>query len=270
MLSSEIERRKGRRAVGVLIAVVLLLPLALGFVAYFLLHRAPTAPVAVTPEAGLLPPPIETPTPLVLPTVPPRADLPKLEASDEFLRDLAALLSANPLWAKWLVNEGLARRFVAVVDNVAEGRSPNAHVPFLAPTEPFRARERGDAATIDPSSFRRYDAIAEVIASLDAQGLAKLYGETHPLVDRAYRDLGYANRPFDDTLAKAIRSLLATPQPAGELAIRRGVKSWKLAAPSLETLTPAQKQLLRTGPDNVKKIKQKLREIAEALGIPPS
>src|SRR5438477_361972 len=38
----------------------------------------------------------------------------------------------------------------------------------------------------------------------------------------------------------------------------------------LEDLTPAQKQLLRMGPRNVRIIKARLRAIALALGIPPS
>ena len=68
-------------------------------------------------------------------------------------------------------------------------------------------------------------------------------------------------------MAKAIRHLLATPDPGAALAVRPAVKSWKLADPRLEALSPAQKQLLRMGPENVKKIKQKLRELAEAMNL---
>jgi hypothetical protein len=40
---------------------------------------------------------------------------------------------------------------------------------------------------------------------------------------------------------------------------------FKFADPQLEGLAAAQKQLLRTGPDNMRRIKAKLREIKEAL-----
>ena len=43
--------------------------------------------------------------------------------------------------------------------------------------------------------------------------------------------------------------------------------SWTIG---LESLTNAQKQLLRMGPRNVKLIQAKLREVAVALGIPAS
>ena len=40
--------------------------------------------------------------------------------------------------------------------------------------------------------------------------------------------------------------------------------------PQLQELSAAQKQLLRMGPQNVRTVQSKLREIATALGIPAS
>jgi hypothetical protein len=262
----DIERRKGRRALAVLLGLVLLIPLTLVFVSYRLLdhsseQEAPMPPRSVATVAAVSPSP-------PAPVVPPRADLPPLDSSDAFLRALAANLSSNPAWAKWLLTDRLIRRFVASVDNVAEGISPKAHLGVLAPSGDFKANERRDRATIDPASYRRYDLVADVIASLDVKGSARLYEETRPLTREAYKELGYPDRNFDDTLAKAIRRLLVTPEPAGDVALRPGVKSWKLADPVLEDLAPAQKSLLRMGPENEKKIKQKLRELAEALNLP--
>jgi hypothetical protein len=268
MMPNDVERRQGRRALGWLVAMVALTPVVIGFVAYRLLHPAAPpvgapAPVATEAIAPATPPP-----PVVLqPTIPPRADLPQLDASDALVRKLAAGLSAHPEWTKWLLNDRIVRRFVAATDNVAEGRSPNAHVGFLAPKEPFRADERGDASTIDAATYRRYDAVAAVVASLDANGCAKLFAQTRPLFQRAYDDLGYPDRRFEDTLAKAIRHLLATPDLPPSATVRHSVKSWKYTDPRFEALSPAQKQLLRMGPDNVRRIKQKLREIAESMNM---
>jgi hypothetical protein len=39
------------------------------------------------------------------------------------------------------------------------------------------------------------------------------------------------------------------------------------ADPKLESLTAAEKQLLRTGPGNTRVVQAKLREIARALGL---
>jgi hypothetical protein len=37
---------------------------------------------------------------------------------------------------------------------------------------------------------------------------------------------------------------------------------------ALEGLEPAQKQLMRMGPENVRRVQEKLREIQQALGAP--
>ena len=259
------ERRQGRRAFGILIAVVLLIPAAAGFLAYRFLrgHEPPAAPQTSEPIAEA--PPTAPPV-AVEPTVPPRADLSGVDSSDAFFRKLAQRLSANPTWVKWLLNDRLVRRFVAAVDNVAEGRTPKAHLGFLAPKGDFRARESAGRATVDPATYHRYDAVADTVASLDAAGCVELYRETRPLFTQAYRDLGYPDRNFDDTLRKAIHVLLATPEPRGDLRLEHAVKSWKLADPDYEALSPAQKQLMRFGNENVAKIKRKLREVEESLG----
>ncbi len=166
---SEIERRKGRRALIVLLGFVLLVPLAIGVGSYHLLKGSSRQVAPALPALRAIP--AVRPRAAALPTIPPRADLPPLDASDAFLRKLAAGLSSNPGWSKWLLTDRLAQRFVASVDNVAEGRSPQAHLGVLAPSGEFKVHEHGDAATVDPASYRRYDAVAGVIASLDVKGL---------------------------------------------------------------------------------------------------
>jgi Protein of unknown function (DUF3014) len=267
MLESDFDRRRSRRAIALLIGAVLLTPLVIGFVLYRMLYRPIGQPSSSAQKADRTRAVAAAPTPKPVPTGVPLQDLPQIDASDAFIRNLAQALSANPEWAKWLVGERLVRRMTASIDNVAEGRSPKPHLAFLAPKGDFRAREQGKSTTIDPASYRRYDLVAEVVASLDAKGCAKLYEDTRPLFQDAYRDLGYPDRNIDQTVAKAIHVLLATPDPSRDVEVREAVKSWKLTDPALESLAPAQKQLLRMGPDNVRKVKEKLREIAEALHL---
>ena len=45
------------------------------------------------------------------------------------------------------------------------------------------------------------------------------------------------------------------------------VRSYHFADPALEALSPAQKQLLRLGPGNARRVQAKLRELAPALGL---
>jgi hypothetical protein len=267
MLEGDFDRRRGRYAIALLIGLVVLIPIVIGVVAYRIFYRPAGAVPSPASRDALVRMVLSAPAATPVPTAVPLANLPPLDTSDDFIRNLAHVLSANPEWAKWLVGDRLVRRLTASIDNVAEGRSPTPHLALLAPKSEFRALDRGNSKTIDPASYRRYDLVADVVASLDTKGCARLYEGTRPLFQDAYRDLGYPDRDFDQTLAKAIHRLLATPDPSGDIEVREGVKSWKLTDPALESLAPAQKQLLRMGPDNVRKVKDKLRQIAEALHL---
>ncbi len=214
-------------------------------------QTAPAEPAA--PEPGIDEAPAET--------------LPALDESDAWLGAEAAKLSQDPALAPWLASGDLVRRFVASVDNVADGESPRAHLPFLAPREPFRAVTREGRTVTDPRSFARWDAVGQAVASLDAGRCAELYRRAKPLVDDAFRALGEGDERFDARLARAIRSLLETPVPTGDEELVRPSVFFEYADPELEALDPAQKHLLRMGPANVRRIQAKLAELAGAIGI---
>lgn len=194
-------------------------------------------------------------------------DLPELDASDEVVRTLVAGLSSRPEWASWLVSDDMVRRFVVAVTAVADGRSPESQLDFLAPEEPFRARRSGVGMTVDPSSYHRYDALAATFASLDTRGVAKLYRQLHPLMDDAFRELGLGDRTFDETLRRAFDRLVTTPVPSSPPEVDLVEGRYVYTAPGIEGLSPAEKHLLRMGPDNARLVQAKLHELQSALGL---
>jgi Protein of unknown function (DUF3014) len=258
---------RSRWPILLLIVLVLAIPVALGFLVYHLLPgpvqhaRLPESLSAPQPTVGAEPTPTLTPLASETP-------LPELDQSDPFVRGLVGALSSHPEWVKWLATEGLTRRFVLAVDNVAEGRTPTKPLAALAPKRKFLAVERHGEFFVDPQSYRRYDTVADVVASLDVEGTARSYRQLKPLIQDAYSELGYPDHDFDLTLARAIDRILDTPIPKGEVQLRPGVRSYKLADPQLEDLSPIQKQFLRLGPDNMTKVKDKLRAIRDALSLP--
>lgn len=260
----------------------LLLLVALGVALYVWRWRGPppgTAPEpaapAVEPGAppGAAPVPPQTAEPGVepapAPAAPPGEPVPAVDASDAWLRERAAGLSSDPLFATWLTQEGLAARFVGAIDAVADETSPRALLGFLRPSEPFRAVERDGQLLIDPQSFARYDAVAGVVASLDTVACVRLYRRAKPLLDEAWRALGHTDVAFETRLADAVRQLRAVPVPTGQEALVRPVVLYEYRDPELEALSPAQKHLLRMGPANVRRIQGKLEELQRALGLAP-
>lgn len=250
--------------------VVVVLLVAAGIGAWYLFLREPPAPEVEEVEA----PAEVTEAPPPEPEAAPAAeeeevDLPPLPASDEAVRRLVGGLSERPELASWLATEGLVRRFVLAVDNVAVGIAPRKQLPFMKPEEGFGAVEReGGETTVDPQAYERYDRVAAVAASLDPEGTVATYERLRPLVEEASSELGYGPGGFDRRLERAIVHLLRTPVPAEVPEVRREVTSYRYVDPRLEELSDAQKQLLRMGPENQRRIQDKLRQIARELGIP--
>lgn len=195
--------------------------------------------------------------------------LPPIDESDAFVRTRIEALSRRPLVLAFLRIPNLIRTVAAVGVNLADGGSLAPSLGSLRPKAPFATIERNGVEYIDPQAFERYAAFADAAHSIDAGDAAKLYATLKPLIDQAYHDLGFPSRSFDDVVKRDIVLLLRTPTTDTAIAVRPKGALWQYADDRLEQLSPAQKQLLRMGPANAGIIKDKIREIALALGMPP-
>jgi hypothetical protein len=192
-------------------------------------------------------------------------ELPSLDASDELVARLVAGLSSNPRLAAMLAGEDLVRRFVTAIVNISEGESARSQIEVLEPSDPFTVRRVGGDLVPSMRSYSRYDAVANVVSSLDTAGTVRLYRQLEPLIDEAFADLGFPGRDFDEMLVAALDHLIATPVAGDDLELVADVDVYSYADPKLEALSPAQKQLLRTGSENMGKIQAKLRELRREL-----
>ena len=199
-----------------------------------------------------------------------RITVPPLDESDALVRELVRKITSHPSALAWLATNGLIRNFTVVVGNVADGATPAKQLRVLRPGSAFAIVERNGQRFIDPRSYQRYDAIADAVASIDPPGASRLYATLKPRIGEAYAQLGQPADSFDSALERAIVALLQTPVVDGPVRVEsKGGTGYRYADPNLEGLTAAQRQLLRTGPRNVRKIQAALRQLAIALGIPP-
>ena len=194
--------------------------------------------------------------------------LPPLEETDPLVRQLLGALSSHPQVAAWLATDGLVRQFVAGVDNVATGATPARHVQVLAPADPFEARPQGGRTVISERSFARYDALAEAVAELDPSTLAVLYARLRPRLQEAYVELGNPAGHVDAAVERAIVHLLEAPVPQLPVEVEPGVLSFEFREARLERLSAAQKQLVRLGPRNMRRVQSQLWAVGRELGIP--
>ena len=221
--------------------------------------QAPVVPEAVIPEA--VEPEPEPPTSSVS-TPPP---LPKLDNSDDFIRERLLLISNKPEFAKWVKTDDLLRRTASYADGLSNGVLLSKIFPLSAPEGKFATHSSDGTIWLNAGNYERYDRTINTLTSLPMDSMAKMFHFTRPLLENAFSEMGYNPRQMDGIILQAIDVILATPIVAEPIRLTRDSVVYKFADPALESLLPLQKQLLRTGPENTKRIQQQAKALREAL-----
>ncbi|HEY0873141.1 MAG TPA: DUF3014 domain-containing protein [Vicinamibacterales bacterium] len=197
-------------------------------------------------------------------------DLPPLDESDAFVRDMVGQLSQHPVVMSLLATDGLIRTFAVSMMNIADGDTPSRHLNTIKPERTFAVRKQRTQTVISPESYARYDTHAAAISGLDAAGVAKAYNTLKPRIQEALREVRGSNADIDRTMERAIVQLLSAPVVEGDVVVVQDIVGYSYADPTLASLSRAQQQLVRMGPENTRRVQQKLREVAAQLGIDPS
>jgi hypothetical protein len=193
--------------------------------------------------------------------------LPPLSASDSFLRDLVSALSRHPTLARWLATPDLVRGATLAVVQIGDGRTPA--VPLQALRPEIRVQVTGtDTGVVAAPSYRRWESAVSALTSIDPGDAAQVYVNVKPLLDEAYRELGYPGGNFDEAVTRAIRMLAETPAAPDAAVLLRRSAYFEYEDAALRSLRPVQKQLLLVGPDNQRQVLAWLRRFAAALDLP--
>ncbi len=225
-------------------------------------REEPAAPAAPLPAPQPAEPAIRHP--LESAAQAPAPSLPSLDNSDSMMRESVAGLIGRKAFTEHVIPEKLVRRIVATVDALPRPTAPRRMMP-LQPVRGSFAASPGDDAVIQPANFARYAPYVRVLESVDSRALVQSYVNTYPLFQRAYEELGYPGKYFNDRLMEAIDDLLAAPEVDGPVRLVRPKVLYEFADPDLETRSAGQKILLRMGKGNELRVKAKLREIRAAL-----
>jgi len=179
--------------------------------------------------------------------------------------------------ARHLQTDDFPRRFVATVDNLARSHSPVLMWPVAPAPGRFTVEDGPDGSKIIASAnAQRYANFVAFAASVDAAAAVRLYGRMYPVLQQAYRQLGFGERYLNDRVVQVIDHLLATPEPAGPLQVTltevkgpvASTRPWvryEFVDPNLKQMSAGQKILLRVGLANERRLKQKLAQLREQL-----
>lgn len=192
--------------------------------------------------------------------------LPALDDSDEFLRlELSDLYGQE--FAALLAESRVIERIVATVDNLPRRHVAERMRPVAALSDPFVAEQTGneDEYILSDEGFHRYDALIDMLSSVDTGSIVSIYRRYYPLFQDAYAELGYPDGYFNDRLVEVIDHLLAAPRREGPIYLRRTHVLYEFANPDLEELSSGRKLLLRMGPENADAVKARLAELRAAI-----
>lgn len=153
----------------------------------------------------------------------------------------------------------------ALVDGLGRGIILRKMLPLERPTQPFSVDREGDALYMSSASYNRYDGYTDAITALNTSVLVGTFDTLRPLYQQAYEQLGLDPEDFDNAIIRTLDMVLATPEISEPIALNPKSVVYVYADPALESLPALQKQLLRVGPDNLRRIKQQARVLREGL-----
>ena len=162
---------------------------------------------------------------------------------------------------RMLVNEGLIQRFVVSVTNLANDEMAPNHQLLTPPEQNFRVYSQAGKQWIDAASYKRYTPYVDMLESFDNDALLNIYGIYKGDIQAKFSEIGKPDEDFNQVLLEAFDQLLDTPEVPVPVEVYSDSVAYKYADERLENLNEPQKQLLRTGPDNMRRIKAKLREL---------
>jgi hypothetical protein len=221
----------------------------------------------VTPEAGTPVATEEAKVAYPLPAEAPQAEhpLPPLAASDsQVLAALEALFGKQPL-ESMLIPDQLIRRFVVTVNSldgeaVSLRQRPLRHTPGLLVVE-----QKDERLFLSPQNGKRYMPLVKVLESADPQRVVDLYVRYYPLLQKAYAELGYPDRYFNDRVVDVIDHLLETREVAGPIELVRPKVFYEFADRDLEKRSSGEKILIRIGAGNAEIVRRQLRALRDEL-----
>jgi hypothetical protein len=256
-----------------------LLAMAGAIVAGLTLWRMGLMPHAQAPAVFAPPPALQAePSPQPEPRIeyPLEASPPAGPLTGPALRRALADLLGGDAALSFLQLDAFPRRLAATIDNLARPHAPAQLWPVDRTPDRFTVEEAGDAPVIAPDNANRYTPFVLVAEAIDARRAVNLYLRLYPSLQKAYEELGFPDRYFNDRVMAVIDLLLSTPETEmplklhltevkGPIASLRPWVRYEFADPALESLSSGQKIMLRVGPVNERRLKEKLAEIRGEL-----
>lgn len=188
--------------------------------------------------------------------------LPEVDNSDNVL--VESLTQLHRRLGELMIPERLARNIVATIDNL-----PREEVSLkVRPVKPvpgaFLVSGEGSLhmATGNQERYRKY---VRTFEETDPERLVALYIRFYPIFQKAYQELGYPGRYFNDRVVTVIDHLIDAPELDGKVELLQPKVFYEFADPDLQRASAGQKVMMRMGVENARRVKTHLKKIRALL-----
>lgn len=233
----------------------------------------PSQPPVPVPDVGEVAPGAEVAPavdePVEEPSEAPAAEspaLPPLDESDAFVR---AQTSRVCLPLAWMAAGHLVRRAAVLIENASRGELPPKRGGLLPPLGAFPVRQEGERFFMDEAGYSRFDPYLDQLEAIDPERLAGCIRLLDPLLDQALNELGHSDGP-QAGISAVFDRILAVPEPieGTDIELVQPKVLFLYADPRLESLSGLQKQVLRMGPENTRRLKAYVNRLRPLLADP--
>lgn len=199
--------------------------------------------------------------------------LPTLNESDPVVVEETSEIEGAEPAVELSVKDDVLRKWVRAAIAANEGNLVDEYRPVASPPGEFIVEELdeeldpdiGQRYRLSPENYGRYDAYVTALETIDKAKLATLYRRFYPLLEEAHQQHGVNNGSLHETVLAVIDSLLETPVVEDEIILVQPKVYYHYFDPELEALSEPQKLLIRTGPENTRRVQSALRELREEL-----
>lgn len=193
-----------------------------------------------------------------------KQSLPLLDKSDDGLK--RSIEEVSPGLANWFSVKDVIRKYIVLINDLSQKQIPFKHRGFIKSPQAIVVKKDKQGLYLAKESYSRFDGFANAIASIDIHQGVRLYLTFRPVFIQIYDEFSYpAAYRVEDIFLKAAASVIDAPSIETRIALVKHTIGYKFADKNLESLNDVEKQMLRMGPVNTKKIQAKLRQLVEAI-----
>lgn len=188
----------------------------------------------------------------------------ELGNSDESFREAVVNVSKN--FGGWFETKDSITKYITLIHDISQNQIIAKNRVFLHIPKNGIAKQDSQGLYLTQKGYKRYDHFANAVASINAQKGLDLYLTFKPLFNKVYKKFSYPNAyKVEDIFLKAAANVIKAPVVEGRIALLKHSIFYKFSDKKLEALSDVEKQMLRMGPENTKKIQAKLRQLVEVI-----